>query len=54
MQNTTSELRKYKGVTLRVTTHWSGSKKAQVLWAGEVWRFDTIKSAKSFIDSITE
>lgn len=53
MNQTKSELRKYKGIQLRVRKHWSGSTDAFVLWAGEYLHFDTVKQAKSFISSVT-
>lgn len=53
MNNTKSETRKYKGLTLRVRKHWSGSTDAFVLFAGEYYHFDTVKQAKSFISSVT-
>lgn len=53
MNQTKSELRKYKGIPLRVTKHWSGSTTAIVIFNGEGYHFDTIKQAKSFICSIT-
>lgn len=51
--NSTSELRKYKGLTLRVRKHWSGSTTAIVFFNGEGYFFDTVKQAKSFISSVT-
>ena len=51
MSNTTSETRKYKGVTYRVRKHWSGSTTAVVFLYGEAYHFDSIKAAKSFINT---
>lgn len=53
MSETTIDKRTYKGLPLRVKKHWSGSTTAVVFYYGRAYYFDSIKQAKSFINSVT-